>query len=189
MTVRLDKIYTRSGDSGETDLAGGQRVSKTDPTLGAADLEEISAHLATALTSGRLHANEPKWLRRVQNDLLDVGADIARPYVEEASFSGPRITPDYVDWLEDCCDQALADLKPLNSFVVPAGPVPAPQLHLARTVCRRVERLVLEIPNVNPEAVRYLNRLSDLLFILARRVSAADELVWQPGAHAPVKAA
>ena len=188
MTVRLDRIYTRTGDSGETDLADGKRVAKTDPALGAADLEEISAHLGAALTSGRLAAADTEALRRIQNDLLDVGADIGRPLVEGTNDPGPRIAPDYVEWLEEACDHANAELKPLRSFVIPSGPAPAPELHVARTVCRRVERLVLEIPNVNPEVVRYLNRLSDLLFILARSVSEGDEQVWQPGAHAPGRA-
>jgi len=187
MTVRLDRIYTRTGDSGETDLADGKRVAKTDPVLGAADLEEISAHLAAALESGRLAAADTESVRRIQNDLLDVGADIGRPLVEGTNDPGPRITADYVEWLEEACDNANAELEPLTSFLIPGGSAPAPELHLARIVCRRIERLVLEMPDVNPEVVRYLNRLSDLLFILARRVSEADEQVWQPGAHIPGK--
>lgn len=184
MTVRLDQIYTRSGDSGETALADGQRVAKTDPALRAADLEEISAHIASALAAGGLEDAQAGWLRRIQNDLLDLGGDLGRPFVEGAD-SPPRVTPNYVQWLEEACDQANADLSPLDSFVIPGGPSPAPELHLARTVCRRVERSVFEIPDVNPEVGRYLNRLSDLLFIFARTVSRNHELVWRPGAHAP----
>jgi cob(I)alamin adenosyltransferase len=183
MTVQLDQIYTRRGDSGETDLPDGQRVAKTEPALGAADLEEISAHLAAALASGRLESRAD-WVRRIQNDLLDLGADIGRPLVGDIN-SDRRVSRDYVDWLEQACDQANAELPSLNSFVIPAGPAPAAELHLARTACRRVERLVLELPDINPEVTRYLNRLSDLLFILARSVSQDDELVWRPGGHAP----
>jgi cob(I)alamin adenosyltransferase len=186
MTIRLDQIYTRRGDSGETDLPDGQRVAKTDPALAVADLEEISAYLAGALASGRLEARG-EWLRRIQNDLLDLGADIGHPFVEEAD-SSRRISGDYVRWLEEACDQANAELAPLGSFVIPAGPSPAAELHLARTACRRVERSILELPHINPEVVRYLNRLSDLLFILARTVSKDNELLWRPGAHAPGEA-
>jgi cob(I)alamin adenosyltransferase len=185
MSIRLDQIYTGTGDSGETDLRDGQRVSKTDPALEAGDLEEISAHLAAALTSGALASEPSRWLRRIQNDLVDLGSDIGRPFTRNAEDAGPRVTAGYVEWLEECCDQAKAGLEPLSSFVIPGGPAPVPELHLARTVCRRVERRVLEIPNVNPEVVRYLNRLSDLLFLLARSVARDDELLWQPGAHAP----
>jgi cob(I)alamin adenosyltransferase len=185
MTVRLDQIYTRTGDSGETELADGQRVAKTDPRLRAADLEEISAQLAAAVAVGNLEDVHAGWLRRIQNDLLDLGADIGHPLVEATSDLRPRVTPDYVQWLEDACDQANAELPPVDSFVVPGGPSPAPELHLARTACRRVERLVFEIPDINPEVGRYLNRLSDLLFVLARTVSRDSELLWRPGAHAP----
>jgi cob(I)alamin adenosyltransferase len=186
MTVRLDQIYTRSGDAGETDLPDGQRVTKTDPALAVADLEEISAHLAAALAAGRLEARA-EWLRRIQNDLLDLGADMGRPFVGDVD-STQRVTADYVEWLEKACDQANAQLPPLNSFVIPGGAAPAAELHLARTACRRVERLVLGLPNINPEVTRYLNRLSDLLFILARTVSRDNELLWQPGGHAPGEA-
>ena len=184
MTVRLDQIYTRTGDAGDTDLSDGQRVAKTDPALAAADLEEISAHLAVASRGLQARA---EWLRRIQNDLLDLGADIGSPFVGEAD-SVKRVTADYVEWIEEACDEANAKLPPLDSFVIPAGPAPAAELHLARTACRRVERLVLELPNVNPEVTRYLNRLSDLLFILARAVSQDTELIWRPGAHAPREA-
>jgi cob(I)alamin adenosyltransferase len=185
MTVRLDQIYTRRGDSGETELADGQRVAKTDPALEAADLEGISAHLGAALASETLAEGHTRWLLRIQNDLLDLGADIGRPFGEDADHSNPRITPDYVKWLEDACDRANAELAPLDSFVIPGGPASAAELHLARVACRRVERLVLKLPDINPEVVRYLNRLSDLLFIIARSLSRDAELVWRPGAHAP----
>jgi cob(I)alamin adenosyltransferase len=189
MTVRLDQIYTRRGDSGETELADGQRVAKTDPALGAADLEEVSAHLAAALASETLEESHRRWLRRIQNDLLDLGADIGRPFVDDAAESDQRVSADYIAWLEEVCDQANAELVPLSSFVIPGGSAPAAELHLARVACRRVERLVLELPDINPEVIRYLNRLSDLLFILARTVSREAELTWRPGAHAPTEVA
>jgi cob(I)alamin adenosyltransferase len=185
MTVRLDQIYTRRGDSGETELADGSRVAKTHPALGVADLEEVSAHLGAALASGMLEKEQAGVIERIQNDLLDLGADVGRPFAEGAAESDQRVTPDYVDWVEEACDQANASLPTLDSFAIPGGPVPAAELHLARVACRRVERVIVELPDVNPEVVRYLNRLSDLLFILARTVSKDAELVWRPGAHVP----
>lgn len=185
MTVRLDQIYTRRGDSGETELADGSRVAKTHPALGVADLEEVSAHLGAALASGMLEKEQAGVIERIQNDLLDLGADVGRPFAEGAAESDQRVTPDYVDWVEEACDQANASLPMLDSFAIPGGPVPAAELHLARVACRRVERVIVELPDVNPEVVRYLNRLSDLLFILARTVSKNAELVWRPGAHVP----
>jgi cob(I)alamin adenosyltransferase len=188
MNVRLDQIYTGSGDSGETELADGRRVPKSDPTLGAADLEEVSSHLAAAIAAGGLPEADVGWLRRIQNDLLDLGADLAYPFAEGGS-GAKRIDASYVKWLEEVCESAKAELDSLSSFALPSGPAPAPQLHLARTVCRRVERQVVAIADVNPEVLRYLNRLSDLLFILARRASASEELLWKPGAHAPANSA
>jgi cob(I)alamin adenosyltransferase len=188
MTVRLDQIYTRNGDSGETELADGQRVEKTDPALGVADLEGVSAHLGAAVVSGMLGEEHAQWIRRIQNDLLDLGADIGRPFDEGAADSDQRVDADYVDWVEQACEQANSSLAPLRSFVIPGGPAPAAELHLARVACRRVERLVVGLPRINPEVVRYLNRLSDLLFILARTASKDAELVWRPGAHVPGEA-
>ena len=147
----------------------------------------MSAYLAAALAGPALEAEHGEWLRRIQNDLLDIGADLSHPFVE-SSDNHPRIDPEYVEWLEKACDQANAELASLDSFVIPVAPAAAIQLHLARVACRRVERSVVQLSKVNPEVLRYLNRLSDLLFILARASSKDSELVWQPGAHAPVPA-
>jgi cob(I)alamin adenosyltransferase len=136
------------------------------------------------------------WLRRVQNDLLDVGADLSVPSAAEVDGRGEpstrkprprlRISPAYTEWLEDACDEVNATLEPLRSFVIPGGNLAAAHLHVCRTVCRRAERRALAIEDEgNPEVVRYLNRLSDLLFILSRAVNEQGDSLWEPGAHGP----
>jgi len=198
MTVNLTRIYTRLGDGGETHLGDMSRVSKLDPRVEAyGTVDELNALIGVALLAPGLPAGVPEWLRRVQNDLLDVGADLSVPPSgaegdgEEASPRRARLRIDapYTEWLERACDEVNARLEPLRSFVIPGGTPAAAQLHVCRTVCRRAERRALSVPDVNPEIVRYLNRLSDLLFILSRAANAGDaqvasaEPLWDPGAH------
>jgi cob(I)alamin adenosyltransferase len=178
--VRLTRIYTRGGDTGETSLGDGSRVSKLDPLVKAyGAVDELNSLLGWA----RLAAGEG--LERLQNELFDLGADVSVPYA--AGDGKLRVTQAYVDRLEADCDEANAPLAELRSFVLPGGSEAASRLHVARAVCRRVEREVLEAARsrpVNPLAVVYLNRLSDLLFILARAANAGDEPLWRPGGAA-----
>ncbi|MGI8607416.1 MAG: cob(I)yrinic acid a,c-diamide adenosyltransferase [Gaiellaceae bacterium] len=182
--VRLDRIYTRGGDRGETSLGDGSRVSKTDPRIEAyGTVDELNSALGFAL-AGDLPAASRQWLEGIQNELFDLGADLSVPFGDEAK-ERLRITQEQVDRLEELCDRANEGLKPLRSFVLPGGTDAAARLHLARTVCRRAERLAVglaAVGTVNPLAIAYLNRLSDLLFILARDANAGSaEPLWQPG--------
>ena len=171
--VRLTRIYTRGGDKGETSLGDGSRVSKLDPRVAAmGDVDELNSLLG--LAGG---------LDRVQNELFDLGADLSVP------FSGNEdrlcVTQEAVDRLEHEVDEANASLPELKSFVLPGGSERAAQLFLARAVCRRAERAALAVPDTNPLAAVYLNRLSDLLFVLARAANdeaGVDEPLWRPGA-------
>lgn len=187
MTVNLTRIYTKLGDDGQTHLGDMSRVSKLHPRVEAyGTVDELNAFLGVALAQDGLPAPVRAWLARVQNDLLDVGADLCVP--ESAAQTKDergrlRIAPDYTAWLEDVCDEVNAQLPPLRTFVIPGGSPAAAQLHVCRTVCRRAERRALAVEDANPEVVRYLNRLSDLLFILARAVSEETEALWDPGAH------
>lgn len=170
--VRLTKIYTRGGDAGETHLGDMSRVAKTDPRIAALGaVEELNAHL------GLIDFGEP--LPRIQNELFDLGADFAVPYVE--GDGKLRIEQGQIDRLEQDCDRFNKQLEPLKSFVLPGGTEPGARLHLARTVCRRAELTALRVESANPLALRYLNRLSDLLFILARVANAGAEPLWKPG--------
>jgi cob(I)alamin adenosyltransferase len=186
--VRLTKIYTRAGDAGETSLGDGTRVRKTDGRLEAyGAVDELNATLGIALAAG---PPEPMrgWLGRIQNELFDLGADLSVPERDDGR-ERLRVDESQVRWLEERCDEANADLEPLRSFVLPGGTELAARLHVARTVCRRAERRAValaEAEAVTPEALAYLNRLSDLLFILARvasRSAGAPEPVWRPAAH------
>ncbi|MGH2861372.1 MAG: cob(I)yrinic acid a,c-diamide adenosyltransferase [Solirubrobacteraceae bacterium] len=181
MTVNLTRIYTRLGDGGETHLGDMSRVPKTHPRIEAyGTVDELNAQIGWALGVDGLPAQYAGWLARVQNDLFDVGADIAAP--EDSQRERLRVLPTQTEWLEQRCDEVNATLAPLKSFVLPGGTQAAAQLHVARTVCRRAERLAVACgEQVSPEVVRYLNRLSDLLFILARGANAGDEPLWQPG--------
>ena len=184
MTVNLTRIYTRLGDGGETHLGDMSRVPKTDPRIEAyGTVDELNAQLGVALAAGGLPEAYEAWLRRIQNDLFDVGADISVP--EGGTRERLRVLPEQTTWLETACDEANADLPALKSFVLPGGTLAAANLHVCRTVCRRAERRVLACGDaVNPETVRYLNRLSDLLFILSRGVNlaaGAAEPLWEPG--------
>jgi cob(I)alamin adenosyltransferase len=183
--VRLTRIYTGGGDRGETSLGDGSRVSKLDCRIGAfGTVDELNAQLGVAL-AGELPAAFRPVLERVQNELFDVGADLSVPWGVTDRL---RIDPAAIDRLEADCDRFNAELAELRSFVLPGGTEAAARLHVARTVCRRAEREVLyarDEVEVNPIVLVYLNRLSDLLFILARAANAEaarDEPLWKPGA-------
>jgi cob(I)alamin adenosyltransferase len=182
--VNLTRIYTRHGDGGETHLGDMSRVHKTHPRIEAyGDVDELNAHLGVALATGGMPEAYVPWLQRIQNDLFDVGADLAVPGGRGANQKERlRTSATQVTWLEERCDEVNATLKPLRSFLLPGGSAAAAQLHVCRTVCRRAERRVLLVEDATPEARQYLNRLSDLLFILARGANDGDEPLWQPGA-------
>ncbi|MEU4538374.1 cob(I)yrinic acid a,c-diamide adenosyltransferase [Streptosporangium sp. NPDC023825] len=184
--VVLSKIYTRTGDDGTTALGDMSRTRKTDPRLAAyADVEEANAAIGVALAAGTLEADVTAVLSRIQNELFDVGADLCAPLVENPEFPPLRVEPSYVDWLEARCDEFNERLTPLRSFILPGGTPAVAALHVARTVVRRAERAVwsaLEAhDDVNPLTARYLNRLSDLMFILCRVAAGGDEILWKPG--------
>jgi cob(I)alamin adenosyltransferase len=179
--VNLTRIYTRHGDGGETHLGDMSRVAKTHPRIEAyGDVDELNAQLGVALATDGLPEAYAGWLRRIQNDLFDVGADLAVPPGGERDRL--RVTAAQTTWLEERCDEVNAGLEPLRSFLLPGGTRAAAQLHVCRTVCRRAERRVLLVEDASPEVLRYLNRLSDLLFILARGANPGGETLWQPGA-------
>jgi cob(I)alamin adenosyltransferase len=187
MAVHLTKIYTRTGDDGTSGLADFSRVSKTDPRLAAyADTEEANAALGVALALGSVAADLSAVLGRIQNDLFDVGADLATPVVADPQYPPLRITQGYIDRLEGWCDEFLVGLPTLDSFILPGGTPAAALLHVARTVTRRAERTAWALWEADAErtnvlAAKYLNRLSDLLFILARRANPDGDVKWKPG--------
>ena len=189
--VKLTKIYTRTGDDGSTGLGSGQRVAKTHPRVKAyGTVDEANAALGMAIALDPAHPIATL-LTGVQNDLFDVGADLCVPPTQgEAPGSALRVTAAQVQRLEKAIDQHNAKMSPLNSFILPGGSPMAAHLHLARTIVRRAERdtvalLEMEPDGVSPEAVRYLNRLSDLLFVLARVANdnGAGDVLWKPGAR------
>jgi cob(I)alamin adenosyltransferase len=185
--VRLTRIYTRGGDAGETSLGDGGRVPKQDLRVAAfGTVDEANAALGLA----RLHATGAvdAALARIQNDLFDLGADLSTPEEGKRAAKALRIVASQVARLEREIDALNADLQPLDSFVLPGGTALAAHLHLARTVVRRAERLLAELGSrekINPEALKYLNRLSDHLFVLSRHVNdkGARDVLWQPGAN------
>lgn len=186
--VHLTRIYTRTGDAGETRLGDMSTTSKTDPRLAAyADVDEANAHLGVALALGALDDDVVTVLTRVQNDLFDVGADLCTPVVPDPEFPPLRIEQEYVDRLEAWCDEYNEDLPKLRSFILNGGTPGAAHLHVARTVVRRAERSAWAAHEVhgatmNLLAITYLNRLSDLLFILARHANRANgDVLWVPG--------
>ena len=187
MTVRLTRIYTRTGDAGQTHLGDMSRVAKTDPRLVAyADVDETNSALGVAVALGSPSTEIAELLRSVQNDLFDVGADLSTPVLPAPEHPPLRITAAYTERLEAACDAANAELPTLTSFVLPGGTALAALLHAARTVARRAERSVWALleadgERTNAETARYLNRLSDLLFILSRGANGGDEPLWQPG--------
>ena len=185
--VRLTKIYTRGGDSGMTSLATGERRSKHDLRIAAnGAVDEASSAVGVA----RLHADEAadSALARVQNDLFDLGADLCTPEDGKRSEGALRVEPSQVTRLETEIDAMNGDLEPLKSFILPGGRAAAAHLHHARTVARRAERLMTDLAareTVNPEAVKYVNRLSDHLFVLARRLNDGGkaDVLWVPGGN------
>ena len=187
--VNLTRIYTRTGDDGTTSLGDMSRTTKTDLRLEAyADVDEANSSIGVAVASGGLDADIVELLTGVQNDLFDVGADLCTPISPEPEYPPLRITPEYVDRLEAACDVYNARLEPLRSFILPGGTLGAAQLHVARTVTRRAERATWRAieeygESINPLTALYLNRLSDLLFILARcaNLGIGGDVLWQPG--------
>lgn len=181
--MNLTRIYTRLGDSGETHLGDMSRVPKTHPRIEAyGTVDELNAQIGVALTIEDLPEAYGPWLRRIQNDLFDVGADISAP--EDSGRERLRVVAEQTAWLEQRCDEINATLTPLKSFVLPGGTPAAAQLHVCRTVCRRAERLAIACgEQCSAEVVRYLNRLSDLLFILSRGANRGVEPLWEPGRY------
>ncbi len=197
--VRLTRIYTRTGDGGQTRLADMSAADKTDPRVAAyGDVDETNCVIGVALASGNLPDQVATVLRTIQNELFDLGADLSTPYRSaEPERTELRVTQAYVERLERWCDDFSAPLPALESFVLPGGSAGAALLHVARTVARRAERSawtaagqygIDPVPDVarpggvNPLAITYLNRLSDLLFILTRAVNGPDgDVLWVPG--------
>jgi cob(I)alamin adenosyltransferase len=191
MAVHLTRIYTRTGDDGTTGLSDFSRVSKNDPRLVAyADCDEANAAIGAAIALGSPAEQLTRVLRQVQNDLFDAGADLSTPVVDNPKYPPLRITQSYIDRLEAWCDQYNEPLPALNSFVLPGGSPLSALLHVARTVTRRAERsawaaVEAHSASVSPLPAKYLNRLSDLLFILSRVANPDGDVLWQPGGEAP----
>lgn len=189
--VNLTRIYTRTGDDGTTSLGDMSRTGKNDLRLVAyADVDEANSTIGVALAASALADDVRATLTRVQNDLFDVGADLCTPVVADPAHPPLRVTDAYVATLEADCDEYNARLEPLRSFVLPGGTLAAAHLHVARTVVRRAERatwaaLEAHRDEMNPLTATYLNRLSDLLFILARlaNTGSGGDVLWQPGAN------
>ncbi|MBH9536741.1 cob(I)yrinic acid a,c-diamide adenosyltransferase [Novosphingopyxis sp. YJ-S2-01] len=194
--VKLNKIYTRTGDDGSTGLVDGSRLSKSDPRMEAiGDVDEANSAIGVAISAfdGADTAGLMASLSRIQNDLFDLGADIATPGTDfEPSEMELRVVASQTAWLEDEIDRLNEALEPLTSFILPGGSAFAAGLHLARAITRRAERAMVgahRIHGLNPEALRYINRLSDYLFTAARRANAvgdggtgAGDVLWKPGA-------
>lgn len=186
--VNLTRIYTRTGDDGTTNLADMSKTTKNDLRLVAyADVDEANSQIGLALALGGLEADVVAVLKHVQNDLFDVGADLGTPVVENPPYPQLRVEPDYVERLEHWCDEYNERVEKLRSFILPGGTPPAAALHVARTVVRRAERAAWAAfeqhgDSMNVLAAKYLNRLSDLLFILARVANGAEgDVLWVPG--------
>ncbi|MDQ3421933.1 MAG: cob(I)yrinic acid a,c-diamide adenosyltransferase [Actinomycetota bacterium] len=186
--VNLTRIYTRTGDDGTTRLGDMSLTQKTDLRLAAyADVDEANSQIGYALALGGLDADVAEALTRVQNDLFDVGADLSCPVVENPEYPPLRVTQDYVDRLEGWCDHYNEPLEKLRSFILPGGTVGAALLHVARSVVRRAERASWAAygehgGSMNVLTAKYLNRLSDLLFILARHANRENgDVLWRPG--------
>lgn len=187
MAVHLTRIYTRTGDDGTTGLSDMSRVAKTDARLVAyADCDEANAAIGAALALGHPDTQITDVLRQIQNDLFDAGADLSTPIVENPKHPPLRIAQSYIDRLEGWCDAYNAGLPALKSFVLPGGSPLSALLHVARTVIRRAERSAWAAVDAHPEGVsvlpaKYLNRLSDLLFILSRVANPDGDVLWRPG--------
>lgn len=186
--VNLTRIYTRTGDDGSTNLVDMSRTSKNDARLVVyADTDEANSQIGVALATGGLDADVVAVLTHVQNDLFDLGSDVGNPVVPDPEFTPLRVEPDYVERLEQWCDRFNDPLPKLRSFILPGGSPAAAQLHVARTVVRRAERAAWAAidehgDSVNVLVAKYLNRLSDLLFILARHANREHgDVLWVPG--------
>ena len=186
--VKLDKIYTRGGDAGKTSLGDGSRVSKHSPrVIAQGDVDETNAALGLVRLEAEDEGPLAEALKRIQNDLFDLGADLATPETGEAlSYEPLRIVDAQVDWLEAEIDRLNARLAPLTSFVLPGGGPLASGLHMARTVCRRAERAMVALSGeeaVGAPALSYINRLSDYLFVAARHANddGRSDILWEPG--------
>ncbi len=194
--VKLNKIYTRTGDTGTTGLVRGPRRNKHDLRIEAyGTTEEANAFIGQARLSAADQPAIDTVLARIQNDLFDVGSDLATPGADDpnAEYPSLRVRPVQTEWLETQIDHFNADLAPLTSFILPGGTPLSTALHIARTVTRRAERLVAALveaePDTSPEALKYLNRLSDLLFVLGRVANAngTRDILWVPGNYGDVK--
>jgi len=189
MAVHLTRIYTKTGDDGTTALGDMSRVAKTDPRLTAyADVDEANSAIGVALALGSLPDDIRALLLGIQNDLFDVGADLCTPVVADLGYEPLRVTPAYTERLEQACDLYNARLEKLNSFILPGGTAGAALLHVARTIVRRAERGVWALLAADPdrtgkEPALYLNRLSDLLFILSRVANPDGDVLWKPGGN------
>ena len=187
MAVHLTRIYTRTGDDGTTGLSDFSRVSKNDARLAAyADCDETNAAIGVAVALGAPDERLTAVLRRIQNDLFDAGADLSTPVAENPEYPPLRITQSYIDRLEAWCDEFNEPLAALNSFILPGGSALSALLHVARTVARRAERSAWTAVATYPDTIsvlpaKYLNRLSDLLFILSRVANPDGDVLWQPG--------
>jgi cob(I)alamin adenosyltransferase len=186
--VVLSRIYTKTGDDGTTALGDMSRARKTDPRLAAyADTDEANSAIGVAVTMGQLPEDITGVLLKIQNELFDVGADLCNPVTENPAYPPLRVDESYISGLEEACDRFNEGLPVLRSFVLPGGTAASALLHVARTVVRRAERstwAALEVHGntMNPLTAKYLNRLSDLLFILARGANGPDgDLLWKPG--------
>jgi cob(I)alamin adenosyltransferase len=191
MAIHLTRIYTRTGDDGTTGLSDFSRVSKNDPRLVAyADCDEANSTIGVAVALGQPAQEIGAVLQQIQNDLFDAGADLSTPVIENPQYPPLRITQPYIDRLERWCDDYNEALPALNSFVLPGGSPLSALLHVARTVVRRAERSAWAAVDAAPETVstlpaKYLNRLSDLLFILARAANPEGDVLWKPGGGVP----
>ena len=187
MAVHLTRIYTRAGDAGQTRLVNNEVAAKTAPRIAAyADADECNAAIGVALAMGALAPDVKSVLTAVQNDLFDVGADLCNPLAEDPPYPPLRITEAYVTRLEGWCDEYNEQLPALDSFVLPGGTPGAALLHVARTVARRAERSAWALYELDAERTsllpaKYLNRLSDLLFILGRTANPGGDVKWVPG--------
>ncbi len=186
--VYLNRIYTKGGDAGQTSLGDGSRVTKTHPRVVAyGGVDELNCVLALVLTAG-IPDDVSQVIRRIQNDLFDLGGDLCYPLAATPPGTRQlRITTSQVEALERWIDETSAHLAPLESFILPGGSPAAAHMHHARAVCRRVEIGVVhlaEVESINPQTVIYLNRLSDLLFVLARKLNdfGKSDVLWKPGA-------
>jgi len=181
---RLTKIYTRTGDEGLTSLGGGKRVTKDSLRIEAfGTVDELNAHIGLALALG-VHTSLLSFLKKIQNDAFHLGSDLCMPEADKQKKPVPKIEQRHVDELEGWMDRLLAELSPLENFILPGGSSSAAQLHVARTVCRRAERVVIALSKkeqVGPFTIKYLNRLSDALFVLARyenKLKGEKDVYW-----------